>query len=406
MNIRKLLIAEAEKKDILRQYGLITEAVNPEPTKTMEVDVKINFRGGYHSAVYANFKENLDPQLAKVTQFLRNGQGKAYLVTVDITASESKLPNVNYEATPAARVNPGELSKLRAKTIKDYITNKLTDYVDKKLLLALPNINVKDEGAVGPDFVGQPFCPKYLVSGDDPQGFICTESNFNPGTNEKGGKIPNWTAGKNGVYAGLLSQYRDAQKITVRLKLEELTSLKECLDGMVIELNYTNLSEAHVCNNATYNLYLTGGGQKPTNQDLLLRDGDKKNYASLDNYGSKFDNKPGTCKGDATTDASCRRYNKFTITPEMASKILEQSVSNLTSGRKPYFTIWAKCSELNGYHKKWGTGCHASANDSSSGVGDVVITNGLKEKTVFTVKTPVVRGELKPMKNINACGKQ
>jgi hypothetical protein len=174
---------------------------------------------------------------------------------------------------------------------------------------------------------------------------------------------------------------------------------------MVIEVNYTNLAEAHTCNNATYHIYLTGGGQVPTNTDILLRDGDKKNYASLDNKGSKFDNNPGTCTGNATTDTSCKRFNKFTVTPEMASKVLTQSVSNIKTGGKPYFTIWAKCSELNGQHQRWGTGCHASDQDKTAGVGDVVITNGLKEKTVFTVKTPVTRAQLKPLKNINACGK-
>jgi hypothetical protein len=407
MNIRKLLIAEAEKKDILRQYGLITEAANSEPIKTLEVDVTIKFTGGYYSAAYANFKGNLDPQLSKVTQFLKNGQGKAYLVNVDITSSESRLPNVDNEkklpngkGTP---VLPKFLSEQRSKTIKDYIDGKLKSYVEQKLLLAMPNIKVKAPAITGPKWIGQPFCPAKLVPADDPQGYICSSETFNPGNDASGVKIVNWYQGKGNVYASLLEEYKTAQNMTVKLKLEELTDMKKCLDGMVIEVNYTNLAESHVCNNAVYHIYLTGG-QQPKGKDILYRDGDKKNYASLNNKG-QYDNNSGTCKGDPTTDQSCKRYNKFTITPEMATQVLTQSFANLASGQKPSFTIWAQCSELNTQHQRWGTGCHASEADKTAGVGDVVITNGLKEKTTFTVKTPVTRAQIKPLKTINACGK-
>jgi hypothetical protein len=403
MNIKKLLIEETEKKDILRQYGLITEEVT-EPTKTMDVNVKINFRGGYYSEEYANFKVNLDPQLSKVSQFLKSGQGKAYLVTVEISSSESKLPNVDNE-NGGVEVKPKFLAQERIKTIQEYITDKLTSFVTQKLLLSVPKFKAKSE-ITGPEWINNKlgFCPKKLIPANDSQGFICKEKTFNPGVDAQGKQITNWYNGKNTIYSELYKQYLDSQNITVRLKLEELTDMKKCLDGMVIEVNYTNLSEGHKCNNSTYHIYLTGGGKQPTADDMLFRDGDGKNYASLDNNGSKFDNNPGTCKGNATTDQSCRRYNKFTVTPEMANKVLTQSVSTQSSDGKPFFTIWAQCSNYNGQHDRWGTGCHASNNDPTSGVGDVVITNGLKQKTVFTVKTPVTRSQIKGLKNINACG--
>ena len=404
MNIRQLLIAEAEKKDILRQYGLITED-NTKPTKTMEVDVRINFRGGYYSAQYADFKNNLDPQLAKVAQFLKAGAGRAYLVTVDIASGESRLPNVDNE-NGGVKVNAGFLSQKRSKTITDYINGKLKSYVDQKLLLAMPSINVKKPEISGPIWIGQPFCPKDLIPSTDPQGYICASPTFKPTTNT-GGKPPvNWYNGKATTYATLFKEYKDAQFISVKLKLEEMTDLKKCLDGMVIEVNYTNLAEEHKCNNSTYHIYLTGGGANPTPKDKLFRDGDGKDYASLDNNGSKFDNNPGTCDGNrVSTDNGCKRFNKFTVTPEMANKILAQSVGNIGEDGKPKFTIWAQCSTLNGYHQTWKNGCHASKNNKDAGVGDIVITNGLKQKTVFTAKTPVIRGAVQELRTINACGK-
>lgn len=404
MNIRQLLIAEAEKKDILRQYGLITED-NTTPTKTMEVDVKINFRGGYYSAQYADFKNNLDPQLSKVAQFLKAGAGKAYLVTVDIASGESRLPNVDNE-NGGVKVDAGFLSKERSKTIQTYVTTKLQTYVDNKLLLSLPKFKVKQPTIAGPIWIGQPFCPKSLVPATDPQGYLCAAQQFKPGVGADGKPIVNWFSGKATTYAGLFKEYKDAQFISVKLKLEEMTDLKKCLDGMVIEVNYTNLAEEHKCNNSTYHIYLTGGGANPTVKDKLLRNGDGKDYASLDNNGSQFDNNPGTCdRNRVSTDNGCKRFNKFTVTPEMASQILAQSVGNIGADGKPKFTIWAQCSTLNGQHSRWGTGCHASKNDPNAGVGDIVITNGLKEKTVFTAKTPVQRGAVKELKTINACGK-
>lgn len=394
MNIKKLLIAEAEKKDILRQYGLLTED-NNQPTNTLEVDVKITFKGGYYSAQYANFKENLDPQLAKVSEFLKNGAGKAYLVTVEITSGESKLPNVDMEKG-GVRVEPGYLSQQRSKTIQTYITSKLENFVKQKLLLSLPKFKVSTPEPTGPDWVGQPFCPKNLIPQDDPQGFVCSAPTFNPGNN-----IISWAKGKLSTYATLFKQYQTAQFIGVKLKLEEMTNIKKCLDNMVIEVNYTNLDERHVCNNATYHIYLVGGDAQPTQNDLLYRDGDKKNYASLDNAGSAYDNKSGRCL--KASDEGCKRYNKFTVTPEMASKVLTQSVSNMTNN-KPKFVIWGQCSELNQNHPKWGNGCHASNGDPNAGVGDVVITNGLKQKNTYTIKTPVARGQFRRLRTITACG--
>lgn len=399
MNIKRLLIAEAEKKDILRQYGLIKED-NTQPKKTLEVDVRITFKGGYYSANYANFKNNLDPEIAKVTQFLKAGAGKAYLVTVEITSGESKLPNVDMEKG-GVRVNPGYLSKERSKTIQKYITTKLEGYVNQKLLLALPTFKVVTPEPTGPDWVGQPFCPKNLIPADDPQGFKCTEAAFNPGVGANGAKIVNWSTGKFTTYSALFKEYQNAQFMGVKLKLEEMTDIKKCLDNMVIEVNYTNLDERHICNNATYHIYLVGGNAQPTQADLLYRDGDKKNYASLDNAGSAYDNKSGRCI--KASDEGCKRYNKFTVTPEMANKVLTQSVTSMTNN-KPKFVIWGQCSELNQNHPKWGNGCHASNGDPNAGVGDVVITNGLKEKTTYTIKTPVTRGQFRRLRTITACG--
>jgi len=63
MNIKKFLITESEKKDILKQYGILSEQStdNTQPSKTLELDVKVTFKGGYYSESYADFKNTLDP---------------------------------------------------------------------------------------------------------------------------------------------------------------------------------------------------------------------------------------------------------------------------------------------------------------------------------------------------------
>lgn len=395
MNIKKFLITESEKKDILKQYGILSEQAtdNTQPSKTLEVDVRVTFKGGYYSETYADFKNTLDPELAKVTEFLKNGQGKAYMVSVMLGGGESRIPNTDNEKG-GTRVEPGFLSKKRTATIQNYITKQLQSYVNQKLLLTLPSFKVVNpQGDVGgPKWIGQPFCPSNKIPADDKQGYVCLSKTFDPGNG-----IKNWFNGKQTDYATQLNEYINAQYLRVKLKLEELTTIKECLDNMVIEINYTDLSKGHKCNSSVYEITLN---------DVPLTRDDGKKYASLNNAKRKdgtpdpYDNNPGTCTGSGNTDKTCMRYNKFIVSPDLANKILSATIPNTKPGQTPKFRIGATCRNYNNEsHHKWGNGCH-------EGAGDIKVTNGKGQIFNYQASTPTGKDQTAYMKDINACGKE
>lgn len=404
MNIKRFLISEVEKKDILKQYGLINEQVttqtttqNVKPTNTLELDVVINFNGGMWSESSANFAQSLDPKLDEITKKL--AVGKFFLVSVDISSGESRIPNTNGEANKMTvsgctdvpltisgvtfKTIPEKcLAKQRGVTIQSYITKKLQTYVSNKLLISLPNFNIKEPIIGGPNWVGQTFCPaKDLVSGDT-QGFTCLLPNFKPSTN-----VTNWTKGKESNYSGVAERYRTAQFLRVKLKLEEMTEIKSCLDNMKIQVNYTDTSKEHRCNSSVYRIKVNGF--------TLTRDGDGKDYASLNNAGDQYDNKPdGTCKN--AKDAACIRTNSFTVGSDLASKILTASMSKLKPGNTPKFAISATCLNPNNY-SSWSGGCH-------KGVGNIVVINGKGTKYSYDSSTPEKKDEVKVLVRIDACG--
>lgn len=375
MSFKHLLLNEIEKKEILSQYGLLKEqSTSTTPTDTLNVDVKINFKGGYYSQAYANFKDVLDPELTKVENFLKNGQGKAFIVKVRVGAGESKIPNTDNEKG-GVRVEPGFLSQQRMNTIETYIDAKLASYVKSGVLVSKPAITKTKPVTGGPEWIGQPFCPKDKLPADDTQGYECTKSTFVPAPGVK-----NWKAGKTTVYNDILSGYTGAQYLRVALQLKEIpTIVKQCLDNMKIQINYTDLSKRHTCNSAVYEIKLNGV--------LLTRD-DGAKYASLNNAGDEYDNSKGTDKGG-------KRYNTFVVSPELASSILQST--NFISGQTPKFSISATCLNPNNY-EAWSNGCH-------KGVGNIIVTNGKGQSTSYESATPNLKGETKTLKNIDACGK-
>lgn len=172
---------------------------------------------------------------------------------------------------------------------------------------------------------------------------------------------------------------------------------------MEIEFNYTNISKhGHRCNNATYQLYFTNSSvTQPTEEDLLIRiDGAK--YASLDNNGSEYDNEKGTCdvKKNAREDETCKRFNKFKITNNIIQRV---GGSNLTPDSK--FKIWAKCVGTTEPHHTFGTGCHYDMTNKQYGIGEFKITSGTGNINNFEVYTPIKKGIISLLREIEPCGK-
>jgi hypothetical protein len=83
-----------------------------------------------------------------------------------------------------------------------------------------------------------------------------------------------------------------------------------------------------------------------------------------------------------------KRFNKFIITPEIASTLISDGSTS--------FIISAKCK--NPYkNKEHNGGCH-------DGIGNIMITNGNGEKFPYNSVTPKGKDEVKILLTIDACG--
>jgi hypothetical protein len=398
MNLKKILVTESEKRGILKKHNLIKEQVGAKEILT--VTKKIVFPGGKWKMT-DEVKKLLDIELSKIKT--KAIQGNTYLVAAQIDSSESKIPNTNNEVNPSEKVGPLWLSQQRLNTIKEYLKNELQSLVEKKILISEPKIISSEPKQSGPEWVGQDFCPAdQLVSGDK-EGYACEKDDFVPNN----GKL-NWKTGKGSDYATLKGQYTDAQNMSMTLKLVETTSVSKCLNNMEIQVNYTDVEKEHVCDSAVFRITVNG--------IALLRD-DGKDYASLNNQNDTLDNNPNTCGKvlisqstkkavgvyiDKTLGAkspACKRYNKFVISPELASDILAKTVLDAAFKGQPLFKIAAEC--LSNSWREPDTGAIGGCHD---GVGDILVTNGEGKQTPYTSATPRKFGEIKTLVSMDACG--
>jgi hypothetical protein len=370
MNYKRFLINEVEKKDILKQYNLLTEEVSADPVSTLVIDKNVQFPAGYWSEKYLT--SALGSEVVKIQEYLKQGTGKMYLVSVNIESGESQIPNVDAESG-GKPVEPLYLATKRNETIKNYITQQLQSFVDQKLLANVPTFNIDQPKIGATPWVGTPFCSK----GSTPE-------------QQRGECVKNYRTGKATTYKSFNNKYLSEQYVRVVIKLEELTGMKKCLDDMTIQVNYTDLSKKHTCNSSIYEIYLNG--------IKLFRD-DGKPYASLNNNGNKVKQYPGLDKYDNDFfKVGGKRYNTFIVTPEIASEVLVKSMSELPKGQKPSFTLSARCiNPLGNNDARWGDGCH-------EGVGNIVLTNGLKQVFNYESATPNAKNETKTLVRFNACG--
>jgi hypothetical protein len=384
MNIKRLLISEIEKRDILRQYNLLTEDVIP--VSSLNIDKNVNFAGGTYSEPY--LLKDLAPEIQRIKDYLTSSSGKSFIVSVQISSGESQIPNTDNEKKPSVRVEPLFLATNRNNVIQTYIKNQLQPFVDSKLLVKIPTFKIEKPVVGKTAWIGQPFCPKSLIPSDDKQGYICAGSSFKPGNGADGKPIFNWVNGKNTVYKTILDSYNKEQFVNVKIVLKELTVMKKCLDNMTIDVNYVGTD--HKCNSAIYEMYIKGNLNRT---DTLLLRNDGKTYASINNnFTSPFitatpklgdyDNDPKAVGGN--------RYNRFIVTSEIASSLISDGSSE--------FIISAKCK--NPYNNPdHSGGCH-------DGVGNILVTNGNGVKFPYTLTTPKGKDEVKSLPAINACGEK
>jgi hypothetical protein len=365
--VGRLIITENERIEILRRYNLLSEQESG-PREPLVIDKVITFPAGYHSAKYLT---DLVPEIEKITQYLKSSKGKTFVVNVEMSSGESQIPNNDVETKDEDGKTQGWLANKRQTTITTYITDQLQSFVSDGLLLSLPKFTVNPISIGRTPWVGQKFV--------QPNGekYICTEKESRLGCVRK------YNACKQSSCRDIAERYASEQYIRLNITLkEELSKIpeeKKCLDNMTIEVNYTKNN--HNCNAAVYKIFI--------NNIQLTRD-DGKPFASLNN-DSLNTNKELDYYNNGPKQSSSR-YNKFIITPEIATELLK--------GGKDSFTISAMCWNPLGYSfPNWGYGCH-------EGVGTIIVTNGKGEKTTYESATPRERDETKTLVTINACGKK
>jgi len=441
--MRNLIISELEKTNILKKYGVLNEQSTPvqnnqitqpqqENGKTvMTVDKYVVFPAGYYNQSYLE-QSDIAKEVQNIIKFLdevKNSQTtKRYIVSLNIESGESRIPNTDKEKGNV-RVDSGILATNRSNTIVTYVNTLLGPYVGNVLAKKIePNINPPKIGDT--KWIGQPFCPQQKLLADDKQGYACTGSNFKPGPN-----IQNWYNGKNKQYKSIFDQYKREQYIRVTITVNESTIQStptptptptgstvqiECLNNMVIELNYTDKSKNHECNNAVYRVYIKGD-KTPGNGVLLLRD-DGKDYASLNNdtktlkdlmtlnplefikraFKSEAQRKRQDTKKEKLRavlqydnnpqDNGGARYNKFIVNPDIAKQITDDGSTK--------FYVLAQCYNPLVYSSgNWGKNCHSS-------VGEINVTNGKGERFEYQSKTPNKMDEIVTLLPINACGQK
>ena len=394
--MRKFLITEQEKNYIKNLYNLKslneqTPVTTTEDSRTeLTIEEKIDFPAGYYNSSYL---EPLKPELDRIVNFLKSNPNNSYLVNVEIRAGESRIPNTDNESSSKDPLPAGELSNRRKQTISNFIDEYIeSSDVNNFGLKSLPAETVP--GAT--EWVGQDFCPSTSLRSDDKIGRECLNNNFNPKNNK-----PNWVNGKTTVYKDIKSKYDTEQFVYLKITVDKNEpNTEDCLNNMKIQLNYE--TGEHYCNSSIYELYINGR--------LLLRDGDNRPYASLNNgikpnkfKGTNIFGKPKTFTPkdieyydnditgpDSKPKYGGKRYNSFTITPEIAKTLLEGGLKT--------FSIVAICRNPTN-QTKWKGGCHKD-------VSQLKIINGLKQTQSYTVTTPNGRDEEKLLVKIDACGNQ
>lgn len=131
----KFLITEEDRRHILSLYNLITEE-DTENVKTFELGNQ--FDPGKWNSLTTGSTVDLKSKMAELGTWLEEKKGTGQFVVIQIVASESQVPNYDREQSGDIKVDPGYLSRLRAKTMKRILTTYFQDLVNKKLISEIP----------------------------------------------------------------------------------------------------------------------------------------------------------------------------------------------------------------------------------------------------------------------------
>jgi hypothetical protein len=401
---KRLIITEDEKKNILNLYGLISEQV----TKNYEIFGNSFFGDGKWMELNPDTKKDLDNQIKQSIEFLSKNKSK--IGTIQITASESRVPNYDQEKK-SPQYNKSlpvlELSRRRAETMKKYMLSAFKGALDVGIISQLPE-----------------FTEPILLQG---------ETKYDP--KNPGNPIHNK---ERYVKVDVSLQTKDEPQ-----DIPPLTP-SDCARDMKIRIYYDpkEHGNSHTCNSSIYEVYV--------NDVLVNRDGDNKPYISLNNAGLLDDagytvlsqeiTDKSKSKGNKTIykkvylpkskNAGGARSNTITITNE-----LYNSIPNINKGVNIKFVCrniskWLPtpsdlinsypeipgefftASTVNGtlyngtqmtykdgewFHAtNWKFGCHRA-------VGSIDITNNEGKTVTIPLKTPTEKDEELTYKSIDPC---
>lgn len=331
---RQLLITEEERSGILKMYGLISEAIDPNTGGTIRIDNY--YKNGWYSLDATDtksgktIKDQLNQGLLEVRNFIIKHPDS--IVSVKFVSQESAIPNKDNEGKEGGDfLEVNGLSKLRKKYLEPYISeyfNSLKSQGVIKSSVQVPPLQYEEVKPVTP-WVGTSFCP--TNSTIQQQRSTCVQK-YRDGIKQNNTEILGYKA----KYDGEQKSYIE---ITVKIAPPVTTSTttnpgSDCLTDMEI----TVWVPRHQCQNAEFFffanntlLFNTEGGNTTNlnNDDSQRTVGGVKLKAEQLNpgYGYLYTQKYGT-----DGNVGGQRYDTFKVTAEQSKQI--------TSEGKGYLSLW------------------------------------------------------------------
>lgn len=435
------LLEEIQRMKSLMVYdtGEYKDKVFEERNMLLKEDIDPNYGGtiiinnvyqaGYYTTkaidqlTKKTIKEQLDEQLIKVTEFLKNHKNDSTIVSVKFTSQESAIPNTDNERAgffKTRRLNVGQLSSARKYYIDEYIKSYFKNLKEKGVIsdsVDIPPIEYTFKKPVklfkSADKKITPWCVSTdtQIPKDDTQGYACTGGEFKV----DGKTETNWRNSKKTGYKDHYKEFVKEQNSSIEITVKVVESEKEpdpepeeipkeipeekvtltyeddvtpipvtesCASGLQIKLQ----TKSHECNNAEYFIYANNtllkninGGDTHNGNNAATRKtvlGKKLAPQALNpGYGLL-----GTKKYGTYGDIKGTRADVFKVTPEQSKEI----TSDAKDGS---IKIWAICAN--------GDKCHTDQ-------ATVVITHPKRDKNVFGPKK--VNGDQILLTVLSSCG--
>ncbi len=111
-------------------YGLLSEAKEEDK---FQISKENYFASGYHSNLNSEVKKNIISQLNAAKQFLKQKESEGKVVFIQITSSESAVPNHDNEDKNKPEKPTGWLRERRAETMKKFIEEQLEKWIGTEI---------------------------------------------------------------------------------------------------------------------------------------------------------------------------------------------------------------------------------------------------------------------------------